>query len=195
MAQRAFQLPFCALCRHGDFATVYLIFLGIASGCVLLRELPRRFHIAFACTPCRMVHRLHRRGKHRGMPRRRTPPANMGHLRRSRRHRILLGIMRVLMGGDRGEFFARQHVPKPCVRPRARLGRGHLLYARRRHAVGHCCALLRRGVVGRLSRKPHRFDHSKRPDPRTSEKHTHLHAHRSRSNALRRRAPPMLQPK
>lgn len=41
VAQRTFQLPFRALRRHGDLAIVRRIFLSVASGSLLLRELSR----------------------------------------------------------------------------------------------------------------------------------------------------------
>ena len=47
---------------------------------------------------------------------------------RCRRRWILLGVMRVLMGGNRGEFFTERHIPKPCVRPRARASAADLFF-------------------------------------------------------------------
>ena len=131
-----------------------------------------------------MVHRVHHRRQRCSMSHRRAAPADMEHLRRCRRRWILLGVMRVLMGGNRGEFFTERHIPKPCVRPRARLGGRPVLHAWRRCALGYRSALLRRSFARGVPRKPRRLDNAKRPDSRAPAKYAHLHAHCSRGNAL-----------
>lgn len=132
MAQRTFQLPFRALRRAWAISPLFAAFFSaslLVAYCYASYR--RRFHAAFECAPCRMVHRVHHRRQRCSMSHRRAAPADMEHLRRCRRRWILLGVMRVLMGGNRGEFFTERHIPKPCVRPRARLGGRPVLHAGR----------------------------------------------------------------